>query len=116
MLAALLAALMSSLTSNFNSASSMFTIDLYRECRPKAGEKELVLVGRLFGLLMIGLSIAWLPILKVLQGGQLWDYLQAISSYVTPSWVVTFLLGMFWKRCTEQVSVDGGTVWLVPVC
>ena len=72
----------------------------------QANEKEVVVVGRIFGLIMIGLSIAWLPILQVMQGSQLWDYLQSISSYITPPWVVVFLLGMFWKRCTEQVNLS----------
>ena len=76
MLAGLLAALMSSLTSQFNSASTIFTMDLWKHCRPKASEFENVLVGRMFGLFMIGLSIAWLPVLQVIQGGQLWDYIQ----------------------------------------
>ena len=43
---------------------------------PRATEFENVLVGRMFGLFMIGLSIAWLPVLQVIQGGQLWDYIQ----------------------------------------
>merc|ERR550532_646413 len=107
MLAGLLAALMSSLTSQFNSASTIFTMDLWKHCRPKASEFENVLVGRMFGLFMIGLSIAWLPVLQVIQGGQLWDYLQAISAYITPAWVVVFLLGMFWKRCTEPAWFYG---------
>jgi Na+/proline symporter len=105
MLAGLLAALMSSLTSNFNSSSSVFTIDIWKQFRPKVNEFEEVLVGRIFSLFMIGASIAWLPILQALQGGNLWDYIQSISSYITPPWVVVFLLGMFWKRCTERVSI-----------
>jgi Na+/proline symporter len=46
MLAALLAALMSSLTSIFNSASSMFTMDIWRRFRKKASQHELMIVGR----------------------------------------------------------------------
>lgn len=101
MLAAMLAALMSSLTSQYNSTSSLFTLDIWTYFRPKSSQFEIVLVGRLWGLLMIGLSIAWLPILQAIQGGNLWDYLQSISSYITPPWVVAFLLGMFWKRASE---------------
>ena len=104
MLAAMLAALMSSLTSQFNSSSSIFVIDLWLYFRKKASQFEVVLVGRLFGLLMIGLSIAWLPILTAVQGGSIWDYGRAIASYITPPWVVAFLLGMFWSRLTEKVN------------
>ena len=62
-----------------------------------------MIVGRVFGLIMIAASIGWLPILQAMQGAQLWNYLQSISSTVTPAWVVVFVLGAFWKRCTEQV-------------
>jgi Na+/proline symporter len=46
MLAVMLAALMSSLTSIFNSSSTLFTLDLYNRARPRATEKELMVVGR----------------------------------------------------------------------
>lgn len=104
MLAALLAALMSSLTSIFNSASTMLTMDLWRRFRPKAKERELMIVGRLCVLVLVGLSILWIPILQASQGGQLWAYLQAISSYVAPPWTIVFLTAVFWKRTTEAVS------------
>ena len=104
MLAALLAALMSSLTSMFNSASAMFTIDIYKIIRPEASETEEVFVGRIFGAAMIVLSLLWLPVLNAIQGSRLWDYIQAVSSYITPAWVVVFLLGIFWKRTSERVS------------
>jgi sodium/glucose cotransporter 9 len=102
MLAAMLAALMSSLTSQYNSSSSLFTLDIWTFFRKHASQFEVVLVGRLFGIFMIGLSIAWLPVLQAIQGGQLWDYLQSISSFITPPWVVAFMLGMFWSRASEQ--------------
>jgi sodium/glucose cotransporter 9 len=106
MLAAMLSALMSSLTSQFNSSSSVFVMDLWLYCRKKASQFEIVLVGRLFGLLMIVVSILWLPVIQAIQGGSLWDYLQSVSSYITPPWVVAFVLGMFWSRLTEE-----GTWW-----
>ena len=109
MLAALLAALMSSLTSMFNSASAMFTIDIYKLVRPAASEVEEVFVGRIFGGIMIVLSLLWLPVLNAIQGSRLWDYIQAISSYITPAWVVVFLLGIFWRRCSERVSIRRGS-------
>ena len=106
MLAALLAALMSSLTSMFNSSSAIFTIDIYKIIRPQASEVEEVFVGRVFGGTMIVLSLLWLPVLQAIQGSRLWDYIQAVSSYVTPAWVVIFLLGIFWRRCSERVSLN----------
>jgi len=102
MLAALLAALMSSLTSMFNSTSAIFTLDIWKLLRPQSKERETVIVGRVFGLVMIIASLLWLPILQAVQGSRLFDYLQAVSSYVTPPWVIVFILGMFWTRCTER--------------
>ena len=55
MLAALLAALMSSLTSVFNSASSIVTLDIWRQFRKKASEFELMVVGRLTVVVLIGM-------------------------------------------------------------
>lgn len=46
MIAVMMAALMSSLTSIFNSSSTLFTMDIWRRLRPCAGERELLLVGR----------------------------------------------------------------------
>ncbi|KAL8612777.1 hypothetical protein ACOMHN_033447 [Nucella lapillus] len=107
MLAVMLAALMSTLTSVFNSASSLFTLDLWTRCRPHCSERELMIVGRLFILMLVAFSIGWIPILMANQGGQLWDYLQAMQAYLAPPWVVVFLLGISWKRTTEQGAFWG---------
>lgn len=113
MLAALLAALMSSLTSIFNSASSIVTLDIWTQCRKKAKETELMVVGRVTILVLIGVSILWLPILQQSQGGILWFYLQAVKSYLVVPWCMLFLLGLFWKRTTEQGAFWGLMVGLV---
>ncbi|ESO99197.1 hypothetical protein LOTGIDRAFT_141995 [Lottia gigantea] len=107
MLSALLAALMSSLTSIFNSASSMFTMDLWRRCRKKASEAELMVVGRLAVVVCVVFSIIWLPVLESAQGGQLWVYLQAVTACIAPPWTVVFLMAIFWKRTTEQGAFWG---------
>ncbi|CAH1778159.1 unnamed protein product [Owenia fusiformis] len=107
MLAALIAALMSSLTSLFSSSSTMFTMDLWRRFRKRPKEAELMLVGRLFTLFQAGLSVAWLPILQAVQGSQFWNYAQRIYSYVSPPWVMVFLIGMFWTGATEQGAFWG---------
>ncbi|CAD5122669.1 DgyrCDS11079 [Dimorphilus gyrociliatus] len=104
MLAALLAALISSLTSIFNSATTVFTMDIWRVVRKRAEEKELMLVSRLFTVLLIGISIAWLPILENIQGSQFWDYIQQIYSYILPPIVMVFLAGIFWNRTTEMAA------------
>ncbi len=104
MLAALLAALMSSLTSVFNSSSTVFTMDIWRRIRAKAPESELMVVGRFYTIFLVFVSIFWLPVLEALQGSQFWDYTQSINSYILPPIVMTYLIGLFWLRATEKVK------------
>ncbi|MBZ3887643.1 Sodium/glucose cotransporter 1 [Sciurus carolinensis] len=107
MLSVMMASLMSSLTSIFNSASTLFTMDIYTKIRKQASEKELMIAGRLFILLLIGISIAWVPIVQSAQSGQLFDYIQSITSYLGPPIAAVFLLAIFWKRTTEPVAFWG---------
>ncbi|XP_053116750.1 sodium/glucose cotransporter 2 isoform X3 [Hemicordylus capensis] len=107
MLAVMLAALMSSLASIFNSSSTLFTMDIYNRLRPQANDKELLIVGRVWILLIVGVSIAWIPVVQAAQGGQLFDYIQSISSYLAPPIAAIFLLGVFVKRVNEQGAFWG---------
>ena len=68
-------------------------------------ESELMVVGRVYTLFLVGVSILWLPVLQRIQGSQFWDYSQAIGSYLVPPIVVSYLLGIFWKRTTEKVVI-----------
>ena len=104
MLAALLAALMSSLTSILNSASSIISMDVWRQFRPKAKESELLIVGRVTVLVLVVISIIWLPILQQIQGGLFWVYFISIRAYLLPPLFMMFILGVLWKRTTEQVN------------
>ncbi|XP_020852357.1 sodium/glucose cotransporter 1 isoform X1 [Phascolarctos cinereus] len=107
MLSVMLASLMSSLTSIFNSASTLFTMDIYTKIRKKASEKELMIAGRLFILVLIGISIAWVPIVQSAQSGQLFDYIQSITSYLGPPIGAVFLLAVFCKRVNEPGAFWG---------
>ncbi|XP_060581833.1 sodium/glucose cotransporter 4-like [Ruditapes philippinarum] len=107
MLAALLSAIMSTLTSVFNSASSLVTLDLWAHFRKNAGQRELMVVGRVTVLVLVGISILWLPILQDQQGGILWFYLASIVAYFFVPWCVAFLLGLFWKPTTEPAIFYG---------
>ncbi|ESP05039.1 hypothetical protein LOTGIDRAFT_109602 [Lottia gigantea] len=102
MTAGMLSALMGTLTSIFNSASSMFTLDLWPRCRPKASERELMVVSKVFIVGLMCTSLLWMPILENNQGGQLWNYIQAMAAYIAPPFPVVFLLGVAWQRTTEQ--------------
>ncbi|XP_073530099.1 sodium/glucose cotransporter 1 [Phyllobates terribilis] len=112
MLSVMLASLMSSLTSIFNSASTLFTMDIYTKIRKKASEKELMIAGRVFILFLIGVSIAWVPILQSAQSGQLFDYMQSITSYLGPPIASVFLLAIFVKRVNEPGAFWGLVIGL----
>ncbi len=95
--AGLLAALMSSLSSVFNSCSTLVTWDIYRKLRPQASERRLVLVGQLATVVMVCFGLAWIPMMKLISG-QLYQYLQSVQAYISPPIAAVFLLGLFWKR------------------
>ncbi|XP_067849340.1 sodium/myo-inositol cotransporter-like [Heptranchias perlo] len=110
MMAVMIAALMSDLDSIFNSASTIFTLDVYKHLRKTASSRELMVVGRLFVFFMVAISIAWVPIIVEMQGGQMYLYIQEVADYLTPPVAALFLLGVFWTRCNEQGAFCGGLV------
>ncbi|XP_036694280.1 sodium/glucose cotransporter 5 isoform X2 [Balaenoptera musculus] len=107
MIAVMMAALMSSLTSIFNSSSTLFTMDIWKWLRPGAGERELLLVGRLVIVVLIGVSVAWIPVLQGSNGGQLFIYMQSVTSSLAPPVTAVFVLGIFWRRANEQGAFWG---------
>uniref|UniRef100_A0A671Y815 Sodium/glucose cotransporter 1 n=1 Tax=Sparus aurata TaxID=8175 RepID=A0A671Y815_SPAAU len=107
MLSVMLASLMSSLTSIFNSASTLFTMDIYTKVRRSASERELMIAGRVFIVALIGVSIAWIPVVQSAQSGQLFDYIQSITSYLTPPIAAVFMLAIFCKRVNESGAFCG---------
>ncbi|NWI55458.1 SC5AB protein, partial [Calyptomena viridis] len=113
MMSVMIAALMSSLTSIFNSASTIFTMDLWKHFRPRCSEWELMIVGRVFVLLLTVISILWIPVVQAGQGGQLFIYMQSISSYLQPPVAMVFILGCFWKRANEKGAFWGLVVGLL---
>ncbi|XP_061696824.1 sodium/myo-inositol cotransporter [Syngnathoides biaculeatus] len=113
MMAVMIAALMSDLDSIFNSASTIFTLDIYQTFRKKATQRELLIVGRLFVVLMVAVSIAWVPVIIEMQGGQTYLYIQEVAGYLTPPIAALFLLGVFWKRCNERGAFWGGMTGFV---
>ncbi|XP_043945027.1 sodium/myo-inositol cotransporter 2 [Protopterus annectens] len=116
MMSVMIAALMSSLTSIFNSASTIFTIDLWRHFRPRSSEWELMIVGRVFVLALVLVSIVWIPLVQASQGGQLFIYIQSISSYLQPPVAVVFMMGCFWKRTNEKGAFWGLVAGLAVGC
>ena len=103
--AGLLAALMSSLASVFNSCSTLFTVDIYKKLRPHTSEKRLLTVGRIATAIVVILGVAWIPIMANISG-VLYEYLQSVQAYIAPPITAVFLLGIFWKRINAQ-----GALW-----
>ncbi|XP_031462412.1 sodium/glucose cotransporter 5 isoform X2 [Phasianus colchicus] len=113
MIAVMMAALMSSLTSIFNSSSTLFTMDIWRRMRPGASERELLMVGRVVTVLLVAFSVVWIPILQSSGGGQLYIYIQAVTSYLAPPVTAVFILAVFWPRANEQGAFWGLMAGLV---
>jgi SSS family solute:Na+ symporter len=95
--AGLLAALMSSLASVFNSCSTLFTVDIYKKLRPNAPEKKLVRTGQIATVFVVIIGIIWIPIMANISG-VLYEYLQSVQSYIAPPITAVFILGIFYKR------------------
>ncbi|NXY11899.1 SC5A3 protein, partial [Pteruthius melanotis] len=113
MMAVMIAALMSDLDSIFNSASTIFTLDVYKLIRKSATSRELMVVGRVFVAFMVVISIAWVPIIVEMQGGQMYLYIQEVADYLTPPVAALFIMAIFWKRCNEQGAFYGGMAGFV---
>ncbi|NXI39792.1 SC5A9 protein, partial [Galbula dea] len=112
MIAVMMAALMSSLTSIFNSSSTLFVIDIWQRIRKKASEQELMIVGRVFILILVVISILWIPIIQSANSGKLFDYIQSITSYLAPPITALFILAIFCKRINEPGAFWGLMVGL----
>jgi len=95
--AGLLAALMSSLASVFNSCSTLFTIDIYKKLKPNTPEKKLVLTGQIATVFVVIVGIIWIPIMANISG-VLYEYLQSVQSYIAAPITAVFLLGILYKR------------------
>lgn len=113
--AGLLAALMSSLASIFNSCSTLFTVDIYRKLYPQSPEARLVLVGRIATGVVVLLGIAWIPIMQNISG-VLYEYLQSVQSYIAPPITAVFLLGVFYKRINSKGAIATLVTGLIVAC
>lgn len=105
-LAALAAAIVSSLASMVNSTSTIFTMDIYKSIINKnADDKSLVRVGRLAGLVALIIAILIAPQLKSL--GQVFQYIQEYTGVVSPGILAVFLMGLFYKKASNNGAIFG---------
>ena len=102
----ILAALMSSLASLFNSSAMLFTIDFYKRFKPETPEKKLVGIGQIATVVIVILGILWIPIMRSV-GDVLYTYLQDVQSVLAPGIAAAFLLGICWKRTSAKGGMWG---------
>ncbi|MBX9850416.1 MAG: sodium:solute symporter [Cytophagaceae bacterium] len=100
-IAALLAALMGSLAACFNSASTLITFDVYKKYYPEATESKLIHVGRIATVILVLLSLLWVPFVGGVSD-QLFVYLQSVQAYISPPIAVVFLAGVLWTRANSK--------------
>ncbi len=102
--AGLLAALMSSLSSVFNSCSTLITWDIYRKLNPDASERRLVWVGRMATGVLVALGLLWIPFMQIISG-RLYEYLQSVQAYIAPPIAAVFLVGVMWRRINSEGAI-----------
>ncbi|MBT6746481.1 MAG: sodium/solute symporter [Flavobacteriales bacterium] len=108
-LAALAAAIVSSLASMLNSTSTIFTMDIYKPLiKNGASEKQLVTVGRLSGIIALVIAIFIAPVLGGID--QAFQFIQEWTGVVSPGILAIFILGLFWKKTSAQSAVLGAFV------
>lgn len=96
-MAALLAAVMGAMSSVFNSASTLVTLDFYKKIRPASSESQLVNFGRIATGVMVLLGLLWVPFIHYISN-QLYIYLQSVQAYISPPITACFVLGILWPR------------------
>lgn len=105
-LAALAAAIVSSVASMLNSTATIFTMDIYKPYFGKnSTEKNLVKVGRLSATAALIVAVILAPQLKNL--GQVFQYIQEYTGVVSPGILAVFMLGLFWKKTTNRAAIFG---------
>ncbi len=93
---ALVAAIMSSVDSTLNSASTLVTMDFLKKIKPEMPNHSLVIAGRIVTFAFMTLAILWAP--QIIKFPNIWTYLQQMLAYLAPPIVACFFAGVFWKR------------------
>lgn len=104
--AALTAAIVSSLASMLNSTSTIFTMDIYKPYfADKKGEQNLVPVGRIAVMVALVIAIFMAPLLSTMP--QMFQYIQEYTGVVSPGILAVFLMGLFWKKANARGATIG---------
>lgn len=103
--AALLSALMSTVSGALNSISTLTAYDLYQRFRPQSTDQQLVKVGRIAAFLAMVLAITWSIILPQFDKGGLFNAMVSVIVNIAPPISAVFLWGVFWKRASGTAAV-----------
>jgi len=95
-LAGLISAIMSSVDSTLNSASTLVVHDFLKPASPEMTTQSMLRAGRISTVAFMLIAAAWAPMIENFQG--LWSYLQSMFAIIVPPVVILFLLGIFFKR------------------
>ncbi len=101
--AALIAAIVSSLAAIMNSASTIFTMDIFKvHFKPDASESEMVKIGRISCVIIIAIAAF---IASFLTGiNQVFQFIQEYTGLISPGITAIFVLGIFWKKTTAKAA------------
>jgi SSS family solute:Na+ symporter len=105
--AALLAALMSTVSGALNSIATLFSYDIYRRWRPEAPDRSLVLVGRIVTAVGMIAAILWSPFISHYE--TIYQGIVDVICYISPPITVVFVFGVFWRRASAKAAVT--TLW-----
>ena len=104
--AALAAAIVSSLASMLNSTATIFTMDIYKQMiNTEASEKQTVNVGRISALIALIVATIMAPLLGGID--QAFQFIQEYTGVVSPGILAVFLLGLFWKKASNKGAIYG---------
>jgi SSS family solute:Na+ symporter len=98
--AALLAALMSTVSGALNSIATLFSFDLYRRWRPDTPDHKLVVIGRIATFVAMVVAILWSPLVGHYQS--IYQGVNTIISYLAPPITAVFFWGVFWRRASSR--------------
>ena len=107
--AALAAAIVSSLASMLNSTATIFTMDIYKQyINPNADDRATVRMGRISAVVALGIACVMAPLLGGID--QAFQFIQEYTGVVSPGILAVFVLGLFWKKTTNQGAITGALV------
>lgn len=104
--AALTAAIVSSLASMINSTSTIFTMDIYKPIiNKKASDSQLVKIGKIVGVIALVIATSLAKLMGEID--QMFQYIQEYTGLVSPGILAVFLMGLFWKKTNAKGAIIG---------